>query len=181
MFLVKRLWTRRNPQCRTWSYAASASLSMHWAWCQRPLRVMQAAWRAVSFLDRFSLLATMLKTFLAMFLGSMGAPAGPSLDALVTRAAGPGEIGRVLAGFSIIQSAIVSLRGPVLFLVYSMTLERYHTVIWWFVAVSVSTPSALSEAHPKCKKIKGLLGMCAIIMAFLRPARFVSKQEDGRS
>ncbi|KAJ6583768.1 major facilitator superfamily domain-containing protein [Mycena sp. CBHHK59/15] len=92
----------------------------------------------------------------AMVVGSMGAPAGPSLDALVTRAAPSGEIGQVLAGFSIIQSAIVSLRGPVLFLVYSATLETHPTVVWWLVA--------------------GLLGMCALIMGCLRPSRFVSKE-----
>jgi len=85
-------------------------------------------------------------------IGSLGAPNAPSLQALVTLAAPPAELGRILAGFTILESAASTVRNPLMLAVYSATLERYVGAVWWFAAV--------------------LFLSCAIILSFLRPARF---------
>lgn len=72
----------------------------------------------------------------ATVVGAFGAPAGPSMQALLTLAAPPGETGRVLAGLSILQSAAVALRGPVLVSLFNATLEKAPGAIWWLSAVS---------------------------------------------
>ncbi|KAI0075084.1 MFS general substrate transporter [Panus rudis PR-1116 ss-1] len=92
---------------------------------------------------------------IATALGSLGAPATPSLQALVTLAAPSSEIGRILAGFSIIECAGVALRNPIMFGIYGATLRVAPRTIW-FVA-------------------SGLFMFCAIVVIALRPARFVTK------
>lgn len=61
------------------------------------------------------------------------------MQALVTLAAPPGEVGRVLAGFSVLESLAVALRSPVFYPLFSATLETLPGAIWWLAAVS--TPS----------------------------------------
>lgn len=71
----------------------------------------------------------------------MGAPAAPSLQALVTLAASPSEVGRVLAGFSILECTGVAVRNPVLLGLYTATLEVAPKTIWYFTAVCGFTGS----------------------------------------
>ena len=72
----------------------------------------------------------------ATVISSLGAPAGPSIQALLTLAAPPGEIGRVLAGLSVVQSGAVALRSPVFNPLFNATLEKMPGAIWWMSAVS---------------------------------------------
>ncbi|KAI0922376.1 hypothetical protein AcV7_005923 [Taiwanofungus camphoratus] len=85
----------------------------------------------------------------------LGAPAGSSLQALVTLATDPDCLGRVLAGFSIIKLVAVALRKPALFAPNSL-LETAPSAVWWVTV--------------------GLFLSCATIMIGLRYGRF----EDGK-
>ncbi|EKM49728.1 uncharacterized protein PHACADRAFT_265378 [Phanerochaete carnosa HHB-10118-sp] len=89
----------------------------------------------------------------ATAMSSLSAPAGPSMQALVTLAAPPGEIGRVLAGLSILQSAAVALRGPVFVPLFNATLEKAPGAIWWLSAL--------------------MLTLCSLVAFALRPRQFV--------
>ncbi|KAK7689836.1 hypothetical protein QCA50_006475 [Cerrena zonata] len=94
-------------------------------------------------------------------IGSMGAPAAPSLQALVTLAASPSELGRVLAGFSILECTGVALRNPILLGLYTATLEVAPRTIWYFTA--------------------GLFVFCAFCLMCLQPTRFIRKPDDETS
>jgi len=87
--------------------------------------------------------------------GSLGAPANPSLRALITLAAGPSALGRVLAGFSIIESAAGVVRNPVMFGIYRATVHVSPTAIWYFCS--------------------GLFGLCGMFVWAVRPATFSGK------
>ncbi|EKM49729.1 uncharacterized protein PHACADRAFT_154268 [Phanerochaete carnosa HHB-10118-sp] len=80
----------------------------------------------------------------ATVVGAFGAPAGPSMQALVTLAAPPGETGRVLAGLSILQSAAVALRGPVLVSLFNATLVKAPGAIWWLSALMLILSSLVA-------------------------------------
>ena len=83
------------------------------------------------------LLSLTTETFcIATAIGSLGSPAGPSLQALVTLAASPDELGRILAGFSVLESAAVAVRSPTLFALYSVTLEVLPQAVWLVATVS---------------------------------------------
>ncbi|OBZ74388.1 Importin-13 [Grifola frondosa] len=77
---------------------------------------------------------------LATAVGAFGAPAGPSLQALVTLAAPRDQLGRVLAGFSVLESAAIALRNPVLFALYGATLETCPGVVWWITTNMRASP-----------------------------------------
>ncbi|KAI0792113.1 major facilitator superfamily domain-containing protein [Abortiporus biennis] len=87
--------------------------------------------------------------------GSFGAPAGPSLQALITLATSPQSLGRVLAGVSVIESLAVALRSPILFTIYNLTLEKLPITVWIFAA--------------------SLFLGASLITIFLRPERFAIK------
>ena len=76
-----------------------------------------------------------------MVVGSLGAAGGPSLQTLVTLAAAPEEMGRILAGKSAIESAAAALRSPLFFAVYNATLESMPGAIWLLGAVCIEFPS----------------------------------------
>lgn len=69
-------------------------------------------------------------------VGSLGAAAGPSLQSLVTLAAAPDEMGRVLAGKSALESAAIALRSPAFYALFDATLETMPGSIWLLAAVS---------------------------------------------
>jgi len=83
----------------------------------------------------------------------------PSLRALVTLAVTPAEFGRVLAGFSVIESIAVALRTPLLFGLYTATLSGAPNVVWRFGAA--------------------LFMLSAAIVMNIRPARFTRRREEG--
>ncbi len=72
----------------------------------------------------------------ATYVGSLGAAAGPSLQALLTLAAPPEGFGRVLAGFSILELAATALSGPIMFGLYNATVEVMPGLVWLVSAVS---------------------------------------------
>lgn len=74
------------------------------------------------------------EVLLATVLSAFGAPAGPSMQALLTLAAPPDEVGRVLAGLGVLQSVAVALRGPVFVPVFNATLTRAPGAIWCMAA-----------------------------------------------
>ena len=92
-------------------------------------------------------------TLTATAIGSLGAPAAPSIQALVTLAASPSELGRVLAGFSILECTGVAIRNPVLLGIYTATLEVAPKTIWFFTAVS---PTRLFKVVNNAKHIDPL-------------------------
>ncbi|EGN97215.1 hypothetical protein SERLA73DRAFT_74925 [Serpula lacrymans var. lacrymans S7.3] len=92
---------------------------------------------------------------IAVAIGSLGAPAVPSLQTLTTLASPPSELGRVLAALSIIESAVLALRSPILFGIYNLTLGSSPEVVWWCSAA--------------------LLLVCGLAMQLLKPARFLSE------
>ncbi|KAI0919575.1 hypothetical protein AcV5_001605 [Taiwanofungus camphoratus] len=75
--------------------------------------------------------------YLATLFSPLGAPAGSSLQALVTLATDPDCLGRVLAGFSIIKLVAVALRKPALFAPNSL-LETAPSAVWWVTVVASS-------------------------------------------
>ena len=98
----------------------------------------------------------------AMVIGSLGAAAGPSLQSLITLAAAPEEMGRVLAGKSALESAAVALRSPAFYALFDATLETNPGTIWLLAAVSVlrrmrmlSSDSYVSEhARRMCRRCR---------------------------
>ncbi|GJE91947.1 MFS general substrate transporter [Phanerochaete sordida] len=92
------------------------------------------------------------EVILAAIVSSFGAPAGPSMQALLTLAAPPGEVGRVLAGLSILQSAAAAVRGPIFAPLFNATIEKAPGAIWWVAA--------------------GILLLCSSVAFALNPRQF---------
>lgn len=66
------------------------------------------------------------------------------MQALITLAAPPGEMGRVLAGLSVLESLAVALRSPMFVPLFNATLEKVPGAVWWLSAVRVLLRPALS-------------------------------------
>jgi len=93
----------------------------------------------------------------AAAFGSLGVPASPSLLALAALASSPSQFGRVFAGFSIIETAVVALQQPLFFGLYRATTSTVPNLIWWLAAA--------------------LLALSVVIVMSLRPIRFAAKIE----
>lgn len=72
-----------------------------------------------------------------MAVGALGAPGGPSLQSLVTLAAPPDQVGRALAGKSMLESTAAALRGPLFYALYDATLDTMPGAIWLLATVSL--------------------------------------------
>ena len=71
-----------------------------------------------------------------MLLFGLGVAAGPSLWSLITLAASPSELGRVIAGISALNAVATALRDPVFHALFSATLATMPGSLWLFASVS---------------------------------------------
>lgn len=77
----------------------------------------------------------------ATAIGSLGAPAGPSIIALLTLVSSPDEFGRMIAGVAMIEAAATVVRDPTLFAVYAMTLDTFPSSVWYLTSVNIAPAS----------------------------------------
>lgn len=94
----------------------------------------------------------------AVIIGALGAPAQISLQTLVTFAAAPDSLGRVLVGFSLIEMAANAISSRFLSALYRVTYKEAPGMVWGLCG--------------------GLLALSFAIVAFKRSSIFKS---NGRN
>lgn len=95
------------------------------------------------------------------------------MQALVTISAPQDEMGRVLAGLSVLESLAVALRNPVFFPLFQATLERMPGAIFGLAAVRLLHQVLKTNGMLTLGTLQAIYLLCDFLMLFLRPKQYI--------